>query len=43
MFETKMLSSGESSIKEAVKLLKNGEVVGMPTETVYGLGAIALD
>ena len=43
MFETKMLSSGESSIKEAVKLLKNGEVVGMPTETVYGLGANALD
>lgn len=43
MFETKMLSSGENSIKEAVKLLKNGEVVGMPTETVYGLGANALD
>lgn len=43
MFETKLLSLGESSIKEAVKLLKNGEVVGMPTETVYGLGANALD
>ena len=43
MFETKMLSAGESSIKEAVKLLKSGEVVGMPTETVYGLGANALN
>ena len=43
MFETKLLALGESSIKEAVKLLKNGEVVGMPTETVYGLGANALD
>ncbi len=26
-------------IKEAVKLLKNGAVVGVPTETVYGLAA----
>ena len=38
-----MLSSDEGSIIEAVRLLKSGEVVGIPTETVYGLGANALD
>ena len=43
MYRTKMLSSDESSLDEAAKLLKNGEVVGIPTETVYGLGANALD
>lgn len=43
MFETKILSANENSVKEAVRLLKSGEVVGMPTETVYGLGANALD
>ena len=43
MFDTKMLSSDEGSIIEAVRLLKSGEVVGIPTETVYGLGANALD
>ena len=43
MFETKMLSADESSLNEAVRLLKGGEVVGIPTETVYGLGANALD
>ena len=43
MFETKMLSADESSINEAVRLLRNGEVVGMPTETVYGLAADALN
>ncbi|BEP30252.1 L-threonylcarbamoyladenylate synthase [Helicovermis profundi] len=30
-------------IKEAASLLTNGEVVAFPTETVYGLGANALD
>ena len=43
MFETKILSANENSVKEAVRLLKSGEVVGIPTETVYGLGANALD
>ncbi|WP_028506236.1 L-threonylcarbamoyladenylate synthase [Ruminococcus sp. FC2018] len=43
MFETKILSADESSINEAVNLLKSGEVVGMPTETVYGLGADAMN
>ncbi len=32
-----------SSIKRAAALLLAGEVVGMPTETVYGLAANALD
>lgn len=43
MIETKILAADESSICEAARLLKNGEVVGMPTETVYGLAANALD
>ena len=29
------------SIKKAAVLLKKGEVVAFPTETVYGLGAVA--
>ena len=32
-----------SNIDEAVRLLKSGQVVAFPTETVYGLGAIAFD
>ncbi len=31
------------SIAEAAEILKNGGLVGMPTETVYGLAANALD
>jgi L-threonylcarbamoyladenylate synthase len=30
-----------AEIAEAVRLLKAGELVGIPTETVYGLGADA--
>ena len=33
----------EKALKESSKLLQNGEVVGIPTETVYGLAANALD
>lgn len=33
----------ELALKESSELLKNGEVVGIPTETVYGLAANALD
>ena len=36
--QTKILSPFE--ILEAASLLKNGEVVAFPTETVYGLGAL---
>lgn len=35
------LSTEETSYTEAVHLLHSGEVVAFPTETVYGLGAIA--
>ena len=31
------------AIREAAELIRKGELVGMPTETVYGLGANALD
>lgn len=33
----------ESQLIEAVELLKSGEIVAIPTETVYGLAANALD
>lgn len=32
-----------TSIKEAAQRIRNGELVAFPTETVYGLGANALD
>jgi L-threonylcarbamoyladenylate synthase len=34
---------GYEAIEEAAKLIRNGEVVAFPTETVYGLGANGLD
>src|SRR5699024_611324 len=34
-------SNDEAKIKEAAQLLREGEVVAFPTETVYGLGADA--
>ncbi len=33
----------EKALEESAKLLQNGEVVGFPTETVYGLAANAFD
>ena len=30
-------------LKEAAEILKRGDLVAFPTETVYGLGANALD
>lgn len=41
--ETKILKATEDSIEQAVAIIKSGGVVGLPTETVYGLGANALD
>lgn len=35
--KTKLLKANEKSIALACELLKKGEVVGVPTETVYGL------
>lgn len=43
MFDTKLLSSDKIDIEYAASLINKGEVVGMPTETVYGLAANALD
>lgn len=43
MFDTKLLDSSENSIKKAAELIRAGEVVGMPTETVYGLAANAFN
>lgn len=40
---TKMLTTSEDDLAFAAELIKRGEVVGMPTETVYGLAANALD
>ena len=37
--ETKIFAKDQ--IDEAVELLREGELVAFPTETVYGLGAIA--
>lgn len=41
--ETKILKATEESIEQAVAIIQNGGVVGLPTETVYGLGANAFD
>lgn len=39
--ETKLLKANEESIALACELIKRGEVVGVPTETVYGLAGDA--
>ncbi len=41
--DTKILSTTSENIKLCAKAVKNGELVAFPTETVYGLGANALD
>lgn len=41
--ETKRLNPDENGIKTAADILKNGGIVAIPTETVYGLAASALD
>ncbi len=41
MIRTRLLKSDQ--IQEAAELLRQGQVVAFPTETVYGLGANALD
>jgi len=46
-FETRCIQATDDdmadAVREAVALLKAGEVVGLPTETVYGLAADALN
>lgn len=41
--KTRIFTTGEADIKEAAQIIKNGGLVAFPTETVYGLGADALD
>jgi L-threonylcarbamoyladenylate synthase len=40
---TRILAADRHGIAEAAKLLRDGKLVAFPTETVYGLGANALD
>jgi L-threonylcarbamoyladenylate synthase len=40
---TRTLRADTNTIKEAAALLRDGRLVAFPTETVYGLGANALD
>lgn len=41
--ETRRLQADEAGIAEAAALLRAGRLVAFPTETVYGLGALATD
>lgn len=41
--ETRIFESSAEDLKAAAELIKQGETVVFPTETVYGLGANALD
>lgn len=41
--QTKLLSTSDDDIRYAGGIIKQGGLVGFPTETVYGLGANALD
>ncbi len=43
MKETLLLSDSREDLISAAELIKSGELVGIPTETVYGLGADATD
>jgi L-threonylcarbamoyladenylate synthase len=40
---TRIIAVSDTAIKEAAEILKNGGLVAMPTETVYGLAGNALD
>ena len=41
--QTQILTKDEKDIKAAAAIINNGGLVAFPTETVYGLGANALD
>lgn len=43
MMDTKILEATKENIQQAAEVLKKGGLVAFPTETVYGLGANALD
>ena len=40
--KTRTLPISDSSLREACQILRGGDVVAFPTETVYGLGALGL-
>ena len=40
---TQLLTTSEQDLARAAGIIKNGGLVGIPTETVYGLGANGLD
>ena len=40
--ETKILQATDENIAKCAEMLRNGDIVAFPTETVYGLGASAL-
>lgn len=42
-YNTKILDDSEASIDYCAEILRNGEIIGMPTETVYGLAGDALN
>lgn len=42
-YDTQILPSTQEGIKTAAQLLRSGETVAIPTETVYGLAGNALD
>ncbi len=41
--DTRLLTADEESIAYAAELIRKGQLVGMPTETVYGLAADAMN
>lgn len=43
LYNTELLDTSEQSLERAALLIRSGEVVGIPTETVYGLAADALN
>ncbi len=42
-YDTRLMPYGRESVCEAAELLEHGELVAIPTETVYGLAADALN
>ena len=42
-YKTKLLTASDEDIAQAVEIISRGGIVGMPTETVYGLAADAED
>lgn len=41
--KTELLQFNEKNVEKCVDLVKRGEIIAFPTETVYGLGASAFD